>query len=360
MNKRLSPRPGRLGVAVAAVVILLTACGGGAAEGNGEAASADGDAQVVDQTEWDQLVEDAKAEGTLVVYASMAGAERTIEEFETDYPEIDVQIVREPDPDLVSRLGLELQSGSASADVAFLAALAWYDEQIELETLAPLLIGPEAAEAGWNEVESTKAGYASIMRNPLLIGVNTDQGEQVANVEELIEAAAASDAPVGVLEPVTPAVTYQFQRWEEAYGEDLLDRLADLNVTRFRSGVPMAQSLAAGELAYVLPLGTGNLPPLAAQGAPVAEVVPDNGVGIEFRAASLNNAPHPNAAQLFVNWLMSERGQGLLVQNQGPAATPVPVDGSLPWEDAPSYDPAEITTEVQDEFSIRFSEAFGG
>lgn len=339
-------------------LVMVAACGAGSGGNSGGGASAEGEATVLDQAEWDRVVEDAKAEGTLVVYASVAGVETTIDAFKAEYPEIDVQVVRESSADLISRLGLELQSGTPSADVAFIGAPEWYDQQVEAGTLAPLQLGPEADELGWTDLDTTRAGYASIMRNPLVIGINTDLGQEVSSIEELIEVAGETNAPVGVFEPTVPAVIYQYQRWEEEYGDDIVDELAELNVTRYRSGVPMAQSLAAGEIAYAIPLGTGNIPPLAAEGAPVTEVVPETGVGIEYRAGTLNNAPHPNAAQLFVNWLMTERAQTLLVQNQGPAATPIPIEGALGWGDLPLYDPEEMTVDVQEQYAQEFGEKF--
>ena len=57
------------------------------------------------------------------------------------------------------------------------------------------------------------------------------------------------------------------------------------------------------------------LAPLIAENAPVAANVPAPTTGVEYQTALAINSPSPNAAKLFVNFLLTEQGQ--IVTNAG-------------------------------------------
>jgi iron(III) transport system substrate-binding protein len=60
-----------------------------------------------------------------------------------------------------------------------------------------------------------------------------------------------------------------------------------------------------------------------------SDLSPANGA-----VALFNRAPHPNAAKVFINWLLSKEGQTVFAQAQGyvsaRADVPVP-EGTAPW-----------------------------
>jgi iron(III) transport system substrate-binding protein len=65
------------------------------------------------------------------------------------------------------------------------------------------------------------------------------------------------------------------------------------------------------------------------EGAPVKTVFPAPTVGIEGYVAAAADGPHPNAAKLFVNYLLTRAGQEVL--DRGYAASPLPdIPGSAP------------------------------
>ena len=71
------------------------------------------------------------------------------------------------------------------------------------------------------------------------------------------------------------------------------------------------ERLASGQfLAFVTDCGGGSMLKAAAAGAPIARVItPDYPMVSYFYFAVPKNAVHPNAAKLFVTYLLSERGQ---------------------------------------------------
>src|SRR5262249_61280469 len=61
-----------------------------------------------------------------------------------------------------------------------------------------------------------------------------------------------------------------------------------------------------------------NTPPTAAPSAPVRGVWPNEGVPSEpWTAGILKRAPHPNAARLYIDFLLSPEGQAIYVKLMG-------------------------------------------
>ena len=75
---------------------------------------------------------------------------------------------------------------------------------------------------------------------------------------------------------------------------------------------------ARGEVALAAPLVEYDVPRFKKQGAPIDCIYPKDEVALTVRPATIpSNAPHPNAAQLFLNWRLSEEGQKLMQDQIG-------------------------------------------
>ena len=89
-----------------------------------------------------------------------------------------------------------------------------------------------------------------------------------------------------------------------------------------------ANLLARGEAA-ILPAGQSvTMTPLIIQGAPVKPVSITEGiiVSVGTPLAMVKNAPHPNAARVFINWVISPEGQKIYQDNLGV----IPLNKDLP------------------------------
>jgi len=87
-----------------------------------------------------------------------------------------------------------------------------------------------------------------------------------------------------------------------------------------RGHAGMAQKVAAGEYAGAAEMSDFHLKNLrdAAASVPLRGVWPSEGVPSEpWTTAILKRAPHPNAARLFIDFLLSREGQTLYVQTMG-------------------------------------------
>jgi ABC-type uncharacterized transport system YnjBCD substrate-binding protein len=98
-------------------------------------------------------------------------------------------------------------------------------------------------------------------------------------------------------------------------GEKFLTRLfTEMDVALSRDERQALDWLAVGK--YSLCLFCGNIEAARAQGLPVEEFdvfrwkeTPGISSGSNGSIALMNQAPHPNAAKVFINWLLSRDGQ---------------------------------------------------
>ena len=99
------------------------------------------------------------------------------------------------------------------------------------------------------------------------------------------------------------------------YGEakilELLRMLAAQDI-QFRTGHSSIQTLlAAGERAAVVVAFANGVDRLKKEGAPIEWIAPEPVIGLTFGTAVVKDAPHPNAARLFNDFLLSREGQEL-------------------------------------------------
>ncbi|MES2171661.1 MAG: extracellular solute-binding protein [Actinomycetota bacterium] len=132
---------------------------------------------------------------------------------------------------------------------------------------------------------------------------------------------------------------------EKAYGDDFLKKLAAQNPTY--SGSLLDDPLAAGDDA----IGVNGIrwadTDYINKGAPINDVFPGPAMGSsEQWVAQLKGSPHPNAAALFLNFLLSKDGQEATCKGQCTSVVGAPGTIPLPanYQAAPaSFTPAEKT-----------------
>ena len=87
----------------------------------------------------------------------------------------------------------------------------------------------------------------------------------------------------------------------------------------------MGEAMSSGEIAagsFVAPIA---LVPAKAKGAPVDfEMPPPGAWGARYYGMVLKTGPHPNAAQLFANYMVTAKGQELITPSAGSVLPDVP------------------------------------
>lgn len=361
----------------AAIALLVTACGGGGGNGDGGtdgAQGGDGEAgtaaeafdsfNAMSGTErTEALIAAAEEEGSLVYYTASSGMEPVIEAFEDAY-DINVDLYSGQSDTVLQRILQEYEAGFYGADVLDDA------EAFSLVNLGMTYeyINPELTDAipGY-----TVEGHVAPTRLSVYTqGWNTD----LISEDEIPETLDGFTDPkfegrlsldprdwiwyTGVMDYYT-----QEEGWTEEEVDDMIATLASYST--FNAGhTVQAQLLLAGEYPVSLSVYTQSIDRITEESAdaPVTWRASDGRfvkplIYQPQGAVLLKNAPHPAAAMLFVDFLLTE-GQVLLSsEDRTPTAVPQP-DGPLEGisdEDLHQVDPLKFT-EGRQEWTSRFDE----
>jgi iron(III) transport system substrate-binding protein len=310
MNSRFRALRGR-SVAVAAVAVALVAagCGSGAAPSAG--LKTDGG--------WDAVVEAAKAEGAVSFYTSLDPDQSSVLEaaFEKAYPDIDATFARGASNEMISRLDQERENKLPGADVAIVTAGQWYDQRSAAGELIDPKTMPNAAK--WTTEPAAgymKNGYVGVELIPVLIAWNPQLVTQpITGYDDLLR--PDLKGKLGTLDLVSPTVSAWYAHLEQTYGADYLQKLSTQGLRLYQSTTPLAQATVAGEVGVDLFAPGGIFQQYEAQGAKIETVVPDPAAATEMWAGGLKYATHPNAAAVFVDFLMGVDGQIAMNGDQG-------------------------------------------
>lgn len=312
----------RRGVAVLAGALVLTAVAACSSTsdspGNGgsDGASATGalDPNAGGGEAWAKVVADAEREGTVVVYSSADGADKTLpREFNKIYPKIKVQVVLYASGDLTSKLDAEAANHSAGADVAMHSTSAWWSDNTSRLTKP---IGP-AYERYWAGTKYAPNGGAYVVNGALPLGaaVNTDAldnlGVSISTWKDLLNPKLKGQIGFVSGQGTPAAEQWWYYAAQEMGGDSSIAELAALKPRRYATGtIALATDVASGEIPvgfYTTPAAVKNL---AAEGAPIKFVPLTPPICIGGYVGIVGSA-HPNAAQVFMNWVLSPAGQAV-------------------------------------------------
>ncbi|WP_162181266.1 ABC transporter substrate-binding protein [Rhodococcus wratislaviensis] len=304
---------------------------------------------------WDGIVEAATREGQVTIYSGQATEllDEVKKGFEAKYPGIEVNIVRALDSELAVKVEAESKTGNGVADVFVSTSVPWLTKNKDLysEPVGPSFDAPE-----YNRAENiADEGYFVTNAAVLTFGWNVNQlSGGIKSYADLLDPSLAG-GKVGVKKPAgTPDLAF-YNYLKATYGDDYLEKLAALHPRQYASALPMAQALTAGEIAagnYVQPLIDEM-----ASGAPVDWTVEDTLWGARFYGTIVKSAPHPNAANLLADYLVTREGQTAISRK---AASVLPgIEGAVGVVgDIPVIDPAELTDEKLRAFLDEWDELF--
>lgn len=271
---------------------------------------------------WAEIVAAAKKEGRLTFYNNLQpnGIEPLLSKFREAYPEIQPEQIRLGSNPLIERFHTEFTAKRHIADVL----ITFPDERIY-----------KGMEAGW----AAQWTPPELPNFPAAI----NEGNKLFTLQLAREAiiwnksrVKPADAPkewvelfdpkwkgkVGMNPPWRSVSIQQIVAfWEDKGITETAKKLKDNDVRFFEGSGGIIQAVLRGDVS-VAEMTDLPLNPLLEDGAPIGFIYPQSGTTTSankvFVAA---NAPHPNAARVFVNWLMTKDGQEALQKFGGLSVT---------------------------------------
>ncbi len=308
--------------ALGAAAVTLAGCAG--TSGDTESASSDAASETT----------------TLTVYTSepQEKIDEIVAAFGEDHPNVDVEVFRAGTGDLTTRVDTERTSGEIQADV-FLAADAATFEDYAAEGLL-VEYTPADADALMPDVVDPEGYYVGTRIIPTVIAYNTSVIDAPPESWQELADPAYADQLVMPNPDVSGAAAYNAAVWSTTpeLGDEWLATLAENNPVIADSNGPTSQAIATG----AQPVGVVVdylVRELAAQGSPIDVSYPSEGVPYVSQPAGIfADTDNEEAAKAFVDFLVSERGQQLAVEQ---SYLPVRSDVGTP-EGAPAMEEIAI------------------
>ncbi|HEY0123918.1 MAG TPA: extracellular solute-binding protein [Rhizobium sp.] len=266
----------------------------------------------------DQLRAAAKVEGRLLIYSANQDAEMEakLALFKKNYPEIAAEYIRLPSSQVFTRFISEDKAGATQADLLTTASTALFQTNPELfKEISPSnLPGLKTNEPLIKPVNDRYVVYQSDIQ---LVTYNTgvvsdrDLAAHLPTWEGLAD--PFWKGRIALVDPRNSTNQLSFLLGlQKRYGDDWLKRFAANEPKLVGTASAASQQVAAGAYDILVPTVPAQSDAVRKQGAPLGLYLPKGFVHVPAQGAAVAaKAKNPNAALLFINWLISEEAQVL-------------------------------------------------
>jgi iron(III) transport system substrate-binding protein len=302
----------------------------------------------------------AEAEGKLMFYAAFNATDtKTLTDgFKQLYPKIDATFYRATDAQLMERILTEGRAGRNLADVVM--STSFYGHNLKKRGFFAVYDSPER-KLYRDGYKDPQAMWTSIYTNYAAFGFNT------RNVPK----ASIPKSHGDLLKPewkgnigIDSRAYEWFGTMVKAMGDEKgLAYMRELakNVQLRNGRTILSQLVAAGEFKGAVSAYSQTFEQMKPAGAPV-EWVYLSPVFANIHPVGLSaKAPHPNAGKLFLDFVLSKRGQELVRgMNRIPDRTDTPPEQARFIEGVkPAFAPSEVLENFEG-YAMSFHEIFGG
>jgi iron(III) transport system substrate-binding protein len=278
------------------------------------------------QQQWEKIVQSAKKEGQVTVYVHSTYAPVLASgAFEKTFPDIKLTVVSGVENDLERRFSAERRADKYLADVFMVGVLRSNDfkQAKYLDPIKPVLLLPEVVdESKWWQ---GRHYYSDPEKQYLFRYVASAQIGQISYNSQLIQAKEFTSfwdflnpkwkgkiLARDIRLPGTGGSAIRLFYFSPDMGPEFVRKLfGETDITLFRDRRQGLDWLAAGK--FPICFWCEGVEKANSQGLPVDMFGRmKEGVGLSAGQAILtlvNQAPHPNAARVFINWFLSREGQ---------------------------------------------------
>jgi len=260
----------------------------------------------------DIVVEGAKKEGALVVYTSMTvdQMQKILDAFKARYPFIRTTMFRAVGERLLTKIMTEAQTGKYDFDVVQSAESQAYF--LKKKNLLQKYISTETKNIQ-KPFFDPEGYWTAVYIMPNVIAYNTrmvKRDEVPKTDEDLLNPKWKGKMGMDHTKPEWFA--WKLKRMGEEKGLAYMKRLGAQEFQLYAGLSVITNLLVAGEFPLVLNTYLHNVEEVKRRGAPVDWIVQDP-VFTKFQPLGIGSkAPHPNAAKLFSDFVLSEEGQKII------------------------------------------------
>jgi iron(III) transport system substrate-binding protein len=277
------------------------------------------------QKDWEQTLAAAKKEGQINVY--IYRYEGLLQDFKREYPGINVVSVTGRGTELTNRIMAERRAGKFIADVYSGGTNSLFNTLYKgkaLDPIKPLLLLPEVTDLSkWYGNEHR---YADPDGKYIFAFIGSPSNAQLAYNTKMVDpkefksyADLLNGKWKGKIVSLDPrdaglGATMQFYYYSPEIGPEFMKKFfGGMEIAYSKNFRQMTDWLAQGKFAVCM--GCKDSMRAKNQGLPVDDFDTNRWKeGSSFSAGGgsfgyMNQAPHPNAAKVFINWFLSRKGQ---------------------------------------------------
>lgn len=277
--------------------------------------------------DWQRVIAAAKKEGKIVIGAPPGRDFRdAVQAVLKKRFDLESEWVQAPGPSLMSKIVAEKQAGAVGVD-AFMIGPCTGNALLQAdlyEPLAPAMILPEVKDASkwfgghlWADNQSggnLLYSFVAQITPSLYYNTQSVKPADLRSYDDLLE--PKWKGKIGFRDPRVPGGGLAMWAFlVDMKGEEFIRKLAQQELFISRNARQIADALAKGKLALSIGVGFRDYVPFIDANLPVKHfptlkegTYVSGGNGI---VGLIKGAPHPNAAKVFFNWLLSRDGQEL-------------------------------------------------
>ena len=283
------------------------------------------------KSDWDATVRAAEKEGQVTVSIGGYGAIIDSGVFQRAYPKIKITHLTGAGTDLTQRIAAERRAGKYLVDVYNGGGNSLFHVLYTgkmLDPIKPALMLPEVMDTSkWWEAKHKYADkerrYVFVYEANVAAGAGAAYNTQLLDPLEfksywdfLNPKLKGKILSTDVRKVRGSGIPWQFLYYHPDLGPKFLRRLfGEMDVTLTADLRQAIDWIATGKFIVCIPVQGGTVYKAKNQGLPVEQFDSyhfKEGVNLSSAFGSLalmNHAPHPNAAKVFINWLLSREGQ---------------------------------------------------
>ncbi len=279
------------------------------------------------QAEWDRTVRAAEQEGQVTVSIGGYGAIIDSGVFQKTYPKIKITHITGAGTDLTQRISAERRAGKYLVDVYNGGGNSLFQVLYQGKMLDPIkaaLVLPEVTDAtkwweGKQKYADKQGQYIFVYEGNVSYNTQLLDPREYKSYWDLLNPKLKGKILSTDIRKVRGAgIPWQFLYYDPELGPKYLRRLfGEMDVTLTADLRQAIDWLGTGKFILAMPIQGGTVYKAKNQGLPVDQFSPyhfKEGVNLSSAFGSIalmNRAPHPNAAKVFINWLLSREGQTL-------------------------------------------------